>query len=767
MKTVNPVFLLFLFFFCVFTHTVIAQQAIEGRVLDLQTDEPMIGVNLVVEGTSTGTTTDINGYFKFTLPAEATRIQVSYVGYIKQYITLRPNQGFLNILMRPDNVSLNEVQVIGFNSNKKLQETAASLGLITSKDFERTNRVSLQPVLNTIPGVQMDQSNLTDARISIRGTGVRSNFGIRNIKIYVNEIPITEADGFTRIEGLDVSTIGRAEVIKGPASSIYGTGTGGVLNFQLQKAAYGKNSVEANTMVGSYGLGRIATTYRTGTDSFNAAFTLGNQVYDGYREHNTDTRYFFTGSMQFFPSQKQTLTLLLNRSRQETQIPGTITADQVAQNPKQANATNLAKEAGRYQTWTRIGAAHSYKFSPWLENSTSLYTSFYDLDHPLPFAYIRQPYQSYGGRTRFSISPEMATLPTKITLGSEFQNGQTSVQRFVNNGGKISNQILNQELNNTQLSVFIQSETSLTENTHLTAGLSYNRITYKVNDLRNPGVSGTKKFDGELMPRIALVHVFNDQLALRGGISFGFSPPTTSEITAADGTIRDDIQAERGVNYEVGARGTMWDSKFNYDVTLFSFQMQDQLVPQSVGPNNTIYNNAGKTSKLGVETALSYFWSNSGSFIRTLRPFLSYTYSHFEFEEFVLLDAGGQVIRDYSGNEVTGISPHVLSAGLDVTTSAGLYLNTTYFYNGEAPITDDNSIYNDAYSLLNAKIGWKQEVTSFLNLNINGGINNLLNESYTSRISLNASSFGGGQPPFYDPAPKRNVYGMLSFTFIF
>src|SRR5690606_24425122 len=128
----------------------------------------------------------------------------------------------------------------------------------------RGSAVSLQSAFNSIPGVRMDQSTLSEARISIRGNGVRSSYGIRNIKIYVNDIPITEADGTTRIEAIDVNSIGRAEIIKGPASSIYGAGTGGVINLKLQRSPYQEQSLEATGLIGAYGLHRLATTYRNG-----------------------------------------------------------------------------------------------------------------------------------------------------------------------------------------------------------------------------------------------------------------------------------------------------------------------------------------------------------------------------------------------------------------------------------------------------------------------------------------------------------------------
>ncbi|HLR30871.1 MAG TPA: TonB-dependent receptor [Fodinibius sp.] len=744
------------------------QQVIKGHVLDQQTRQPLIGANITVPNTTKGTVTDRQGNFELALDSNVRQIQVSYIGYVRQNITLGGEGKFLNILLEPDNVALNEVQVVGFDTNKKLQATAASVALLTEKDFERTNEVSLQPALNSIPGVQMDQSGLNDARISIRGAGIRSGYGIRNIKVYVNSIPLTEADGFTRIEGLDVSAVGRAEIIKGPASSIYGAGTGGVINFQLEKAPYGTSSLEASGLTGSYGLKRLSTTYRTGTDHFNAVITAGNQSYDGYREHNKDERQFFTGSLQFFPSQKQTLTLLVNRSRQESYIPGSLNAEQVAENPRQASAGNVDSQAGRFQTWTRIGAAHSYHFSDYIENTTSLYTSFYDLDHPLPFAYLRQPYQSYGGRTSFVFDPGITVLPTKFTIGGEFLNGRMDAKRFVNNGGEEGALILNQEQDNTQYSVFYQSETSLSSQTTLTLGLSVNKVRYEVTDFMNDSLSGIKDFDTELAPRVALTHIFNDKIALRAGVSSGFSPPTTSEITDADGRISDRVQAERGINYEIGARGNLFDNKFNYDLALFSFQMEDQLVPQTVDQGNTIYLNAGETSRRGLEAAFSYFWSNeSAAFVNAVRPFISYSYSDFTFEEFRMLSADGQVQSDYSGNEVTGIAPHILSAGVDIDTAPGFYLNATYFFKDKAPVTDENDVYSKAYSLLNAKAGFQRTVKNFLKLDVSAGVKNLLNESYSSLVSLNAASYGDAPPAFFNPAPKRNFYSSLSVSYLF
>lgn len=227
-------------------------------------------------------------------------------------------------------------------------------------------------------------------------------------------------------------------------------------------------------------------------------------------------RRFLTGNFQLFPSDKRIITLMLNRTTQHSQIPGSLTAAQVAADPLQANAANLDKQAGRYQTWTRIGLGQQYRFNDQFSNSTSVFTYFYDLDHPLPYAYIRNFYQSYGGRTRFTYDPGFSILPSRFTLGAEFNEGLTKGTQYVNNQGKEGTVNANIDYQNRQYSLFYQSETTLAPQTTLTLGLSYNSLRYDVKDYLKQNQSGVKKFNPQATPRIALSHTFSEALSLHG-----------------------------------------------------------------------------------------------------------------------------------------------------------------------------------------------------------------------------------------------------------
>ncbi len=766
----NIKYLLILLGFAMLSFEGIAQiQLLKGHIYDAQSRQPLQDAELKTSSGQLLCKSDAKGYFELLLPQKEKQFKILLVGYKEQLVKVDVGVKAFNIQLETDGVSLNEVRVSSYNGHKTNKETAGAVAQFTARDIARGSGVSLQPALNAIPGVRMEQSTLSEARISIRGNGVRAGYGIRNVKVYVNEIPVTEADGTTRIEALDVNSIGRAEVIKGPASSIYGAGTAGVINFQLQRSPYQEQSLEVSGLAGAYGLRRLATTYRNGGDQVNSYVAYGWQAYEGYRAHSSDMRRFMTGNFQFFPDQKRMVTLLLNRTTQHSQIPGSLTAEQFAQNPLQANAGNLDKAAARYQNWTRIGLGQQYTFNEHFSNHTSVFTYFYDLNHPLTYAYLRNTYQSYGGRTRFTFDPGFTTLSTRFTAGAEYNQGFTKGTQYVNNHGVEGAISGNIDYENTQYSLFYQSETSLGKHTLLTLGMSYNSLNYNAHDYLKPHQSGIKKFEPQATPRIALSHHFGEALSLHGSISTGFSPPSSSEIKTVDGSINRILQAEKGINYEINAKGNFLKSRLQYDLALFKMDMKGELIAQSVQQGITIYNNAGKTSHDGVELALSYplIKPEDEQPISSLRPFATLTYSDFTFKDYQVLNAQNEVTSSFNGNQLTGIAPWVWNAGLDVESNIGVYFYGNYFYSDALPMNDANTAEHPAYGVLNAKIGYRKMIGKSFEVNLYMGVDNVLNESYSSIVSLNAVGYGGAAAPYFNPSPKRNGYGGLNVKWLF
>jgi iron complex outermembrane receptor protein len=742
-------------------------QTIKGNIYDSQSRQPLEGVSITDSTGILQVKTSKNGFFELRSVPKKGSIAAKLIGYKTQIVKYQVGKELLNIQMEADEMSLNEVRVVGFLSNRPIKETAGSIAVITAAQINRGNALSFQGALNSIPGVRMDQSTLSEARIAIRGNGVRASYGIRSIKVYLNDIPITEADGTTRIEALDVNSVGRAEVIKGPASSIYGAGTGGVINFQLQRSPYQEESLEGTALVGSYGLHRLASTYRSAGDKINSYVSYGWQEYDGYREHSKDMRRFLSGNFQLFPDSNRAITLVLSRTTQYSQIPGSLTQEQVSENPKQANASNLDKKAGRYQTWTRIGLGQRYQFNPNFSNSSSVFTYFYDLNHPLPYAYLRNYYQSYGGRTKFSYDPQINVLPTQFIVGAEFNEGLTKVNQFVNNQGSEGLLNGNMDYRNTLYSLFFQSESRLSQNTIFTFGVSYNGLKYDISNYLTPQSSGIKNFKPQASPRVALSHNFGEALSLHASVSTGFAPPSSSEVKDVNGSINPNLQAEKAVNYEINAKGNVCNTRLSYDLALFKLDMKNELIAQSVQQGITIYNNAGKTTHKGIEFALSWqaLKEEDNNEIAVLRPSLAITYSDFKFKDYKVLDANNQVTASFDGNALTGISPWVVNAGIDLEVRNGLYAYVNYYFNDKMPLNDSNIDFNQSYSVLNSKVGYRNRVFKTLELNLFAGIDNIGNAAYSSIVSLNAVAFGGGAPAYYNPSPKRNGYAGFAIKY--
>lgn len=744
-------------------------QKVKGHVYSLQAHQPLTGATVETADRKSISITDSSGYFAIHAGNPQGLLKISIVGYKSKTVKYDIKKSMLNIQMESDPLTLNEVRVSGYGGYKTNKETAGAIALLDASQIKQSDGISLQDALNSVPGVRMDQSTLSDSRISIRGSGVRSPWGIRNTKIYINDIPLTEADGTSRIEGLDVNDLGQAEIIKGPASSIYGGGIGGVINFKLERSPYQEQSAELSTLIGSFGLRRVATTYRNGNDKTNTYISYGWQQYDGYREHSSDLRNFMTANIQIFPSDKETFTILINRTSQKSQIPGSLTLTQVEEDRKQANSNNLDKKAGRNENWTRVGIGHQYRFSKYFSNQTSVFTYFYDLDHPLPYAYLHTFYQSYGGRTKFDFDPKWGKFDPKITWGAEFNQANSKGTQYVNNHGEEGNINSNTDYRNVLFSLFGQSEISLTKKTMLAAGISFNGLTYHIKDYLNENKSGIKKFNPQASPRVALSHDFGKWLSLHGSISSGFSPPTGTEISNEDGTINQQLQGEKAANFEIDAKGNFLLHRLAYDLALFRMNVTGELIPQSVQQGITVYHNSGKTQHDGIELSVGYQIIRESDYksIKNLRPYLAVTYSDFTFNDYKVPDGSGQTVEKFNGNKLTGIAPWVIDGGVTLEMQSGIYGNVSLYYSDKLPLNDQNTDYNPAYFVANFKIGYKMMLSKHFDLDIYAGINNINNAKYSSFTSLNAVAYGGALPAYFNPNPIRNGYTGLNFKYNF
>src|SRR5436190_10323942 len=154
-----------------------------------------------------------------------------------------------------DTATLETITVTAFGGASDWKDAPASLALISKTQLQRFDNKTLVPVLNAIAGVRMEERSPGSYRLSIRGSLLRSPFGVRNVKVYWNEIPLTDASGNTYLNLIDISQLSSIEIAKGPASSMYGANTGGAVLLKSDPSIIGrKNSFNANIETGSFNL---------------------------------------------------------------------------------------------------------------------------------------------------------------------------------------------------------------------------------------------------------------------------------------------------------------------------------------------------------------------------------------------------------------------------------------------------------------------------------------------------------------------------------
>jgi len=663
-------------------------------------------------------------------------------------------------------VKLADATVVGYGQQLPLRRTAAAVGVVDTRVIERFNQASLTQAVNTLPGVRLEERATASYRLSVRGSTLRSPFGVRNVKVYYNDLPFTEASGSTPLNLLDPATIGRIEVIKGPAASVYGAGTGGAVLLATRRPEPGQTGAQASFTVGSFGLRRYSVAAESGGASSSWRAQYVRQDLDGYRQQSALRRETAILDGELNPNEKQTLSLHLLYTDLDYQLPGGLTRPQFEQDPRQARpgtaaAPGTVAQRAAYRSRTvLLGGSHEYRFTPRFSNKTTVYTSGSIVSTPYLVDYERNTLLGLGGRSVFNYQTTLAGRVLRLAAGAELQSSFESARNYTNRAGTPGPLRYDDEIRTGTGFGFAQADWELPAGWLLTAGASYNRLAYRINRVADAAQPGgyrlNREFRPEVSPRLAVLKEFSPKLSAYASVSIGFSPPTEEEIRPSDGSLNPDLQAERGISYELGTRGQLLGQRLRFDVAIYDLELRNTIVTRSNAQGTALFYNTGATRQLGAEAAVSgWLWqprataANAG-LATGLRAWVSYAYNHYRFRTYQPGDT------DYSGNRLTGTAPHTLSGGLDFAAPLGFYLNPALAHQARLPLNDANSVYAVGYWTFATRAGWRYTLRH-LTLDVFAGIENATDCRYSLGNDLNA--FGGR---YFQPAPGRNYYGGLS-----
>ncbi|MEL7002961.1 MAG: TonB-dependent receptor, partial [Bacteroidota bacterium] len=575
------------------------------------------------------------------------------------------------------------------------------------------------------------------------------------VRAYLNNIPLSTGEGETTIEDIDLNVIDRIEVLKGPASSIYGAGLAGVINLKTTSSIKSP-FVSTDFQVGSYGLVRSVNQLGWGTANSANTITYTNTNSDGYRENNEYDRQSLLVTSNNRISDKSSISFLGQWTDLKSFIPSSINFDTFQESPRSAAPNWLAARGFEDYTTVTLGTTLRSSIRPWIDNSLSIFGSFRNSNEVRPFNTLKESSNTFGFRNLVDLTTRLFNLNPKLTVGIELlrddydfsTQAPDSLQTLIS---------LNNELR-TNLNVFINSHWPISDRLILIAGINLNSTQYDLEDLiltDGNDQSGSYEFDNVFSPRLAINYLLKPTISIHASISHGFSPPTLQETLLPDGLINNDIQPETGINYELGSRGDLFDRRLSYDISLYSTDIENLLVARRVDQDQFVGINAGESRHQGIEASLSYEILNDPNERNTLVSTLSFSAVNHEFVDFIDGD------EDFSGNELPGNPSSVFNGIIDYSNSWGLFGNINIQGVGEQRLRDDNILTEDGYILTNIKVGYNQEVGP-LKFTFYTGINNLFDEAYASQILINAGSFGGNAPRYYYPGLPRNYFGGVS-----
>ncbi|MFW6257596.1 MAG: TonB-dependent receptor [Prolixibacteraceae bacterium] len=648
---------------------------------------------------------------------------------------------------------IEEITVTAFRTPYNIYNTPAPVNLITPLQLETGSAFTPVEALNQVPGILMHNATLNTNRLTIRGIGSRTPYSTNKIKAYFGEIPLTTGDGETTLEDLDNPAIKRAEIIKGPSSSLYGAGLGGVIIFHPKTVM--NNFVQNRTTLASFGT--LKNTMSAGISQNNLnIFALGSLLKsDGYRENNNINRANILLNSAFTFSPKVDLQVLLKATKMKAFIPSSLNKPTFLENPQQA-ASNWKNVEG-YEDYStgKFGLSLNYYAQTIDKFSFAAFGNFRNNNELRPFNTLDEASTYLGGRGYVQKNVETGNIDFTFTSGLEvFREKYNWSTRTNEENNLLSDNSEKRSYEN----LFLQLETNVKDVFFISAGVNGNLTRFDYNDkfTENGDASGTRSYQPVISPRLGLNYQVEPGTFIFGNISHGFSTPSFEETLLPEGEINPDIKPESGWNAEAGFR-TLIAERLQATASYYRIYIRNLLVARRTGQDAYIGVNAGQSLHPGLETELKWVVLEPGTFPALILSGNA-TIANYHFREFTDNDV------DYSGNNLPGTAQTIWLLAGNFRPFHNVSANLWHRFTGEMPVNDANSTYTEPYGITNIDLKYAGTFNNF-KYEIKGGVQNLFDVHYAAMIAVNAPAFGGNLPRYYYPGNPRNYFVSILLGF--
>lgn len=671
-----------------------------------------------------------------------------------------------------DTVVLEEVTVTATREERSTVEVPQAIAVVGKQAIKEKKMFNVKEAIQAIPGVLVDSKNGGfDTRLIIRGAGLKAAYGVREIMVLRDGVPLTDPDSFTRLDFVDTQDIERVEIAKGPGN-LFATGSmGGVVQI-FSKSVFDETANNLKLGFGDYNTQNYHLRYGKNFDNQALALTATHRSMDNdwrfWNKFDTTQTSLKYGLMF---GDDDTLESELSYAEANVQLPGAMDRslfDNFLATGKQTTTSEPWKNSGRYsKVWffnSRLEMQRGdFTFKP------SVYFNTWYHYHPVTgiINETQEWVQNLGTDLEVQYRHDQGTLVGGLSIRQERTPDSRKYQyrdvtkiaagpqagRITATTSDAKGPLASTETSTSLLtSPYVQESWRPSERWIVDFGIRYDLITmdsttdeisqydystgrYKAGD----GHVETNKIFRLPAPKLAVSYKLTDSLHLFGMVAEAGQIPSSSEITS-----NPDLDAPTSRNYEIGLKGK--GERWKLETSIYVNQIYDEIVQINTG-GVTEYTNAGATDKKGFELlgslGLGSGWELGG--------YYSYTdYRYDQFSEPVRI-GNTTVNTDRAGNYVPFIPKHQYGASLGWKSPFGLWARLSSNSWGEYWLDNANTEKYAGWNwVTNLAVGYEYKKHS-LTLNVD----NIFDDRYAFEVKKDTA----GKVTYTAAAPRTMLLG--------
>jgi iron complex outermembrane recepter protein len=672
-------------------------------------------------------------------------------------------------------IKMDEVVVTANRIPLTLSQNPGAFSLVAKPALSVMPRsIAVDEALRSVPGVRIDnQANGSRVHMSIRGQGILSERGLRGIKVLIDGIPVNDPTGFAPdLYDVDWATVQNVEVLRGPATSLYGgSANAGVMSITTQNGGEKPAGGTLYTSFGSNGFYKVLGQVNGSTGKLGYRVSFSHMKGNGYRYHQGFWGNNLSEKVTWRPNEKITISQVFLATTYFNQNAEGLNLSQL-DDPKQANPDAIP--CNEYQKTQRItnGITGRFELAESHHLSVTGFLRTSDYKEPGSSAVQYRDFMNPGASLQYEWDAGKGSVKNHFSAGAEIQYQRIDEIKLPNikdtsrteEMGEMDETVIegttllaNQTISQNSSGIFAVDRVELGKNLNMMVSVRYDNIRNELTDKLNGPVdlSGDADFQ-KTTARVGLSYRFSPLLTLYANWGQGFLPPATEELASnpdSYGGFNTSLEPATSAGEELGLRGS-WDGKLFYDLTAFFLNTENDFYRYRILPDRpleTFYGNAGKTKRFGVETSADWIP------VKDLLIRVAYTYSNFKYTETSqdsMYTMGEMLPAIVEGNYLPNSPMHQLFADVEYRFLNHFTVGVSTDYQSEWYIYSNLDVTQEGFNLWNARAAYDFRIGKVgAEISVYG--KNLTDEFY---MGFTEPDPDGNS---YQPGPGREFFGSL------